>query len=108
MRIGRENQSTQRKRVTVPRYSNKYHITWPGLEPAFWDVASNSLKKITDVSEEHTISIFLGLKDCLVLASCQLLELLCNPEDEGSTTLRNVGNLLLDYMELHPRKQYSP
>jgi hypothetical protein len=40
-------------------------------------------------------------------ATCLLLSLLFDPEDECRTFLRNVSGLLLDYTGLHPTRWYS-
>jgi hypothetical protein len=38
---------------------------------------------------------------------CLILLLIFHPEDEGSIFPQNTGKLPMDYMALHPRKQYS-
>jgi hypothetical protein len=43
---------------------------------------------------------------CLLLVSF-LLGLIFSPEDAGSSSFQNIGELLLDYMALHPIIQYS-
>jgi hypothetical protein len=42
-----------------------------------------------------------------VLLATYLPGLLFNPEDGGCMFLQNIGELLPDYMALHPRQQYS-
>jgi hypothetical protein len=48
-----------------------------------------------------------GKKQIFLLAACSFFGLFLNPEFGGSTLLRSMGELLPNYMVLHPRTQYS-
>jgi hypothetical protein len=73
----------------------------------FWDLTPCSLVKLTNISEVCTIPIFRIEEEAkhaicknLLLVSC----LLFDPEDGGSTFVRNFGVLIPDYTALHLRR----
>jgi hypothetical protein len=53
------------------------------------------------------IIIFWDMMLCVLLGFCFLLGLLFEPEDGGSSLLRNVEKLRPDYTTSHSRRQYS-
>jgi hypothetical protein len=57
----------------------------------FCDVAPCSHVELTDVSEVRTASVIRAMR----------------PDDEGSTNLRNVGQLQRDYQALHHRRLHT-
>jgi hypothetical protein len=67
------------------------------------DITLHSWVKSTDISEEHISTCHL-----LLDGYSYLLDLLFYPEDEGSTFLRNVGDILPDCMASHSwRRLYT-
>jgi hypothetical protein len=59
-------------------------------------VGTNIWERNIEVKSEYSFSLLLvgSLVACL------------NPEDEGSSFLRNVDELVADYTAAHPRKRY--
>lgn len=84
-------------------YSGIWHYDILGENTSFGFGVQGQTKQTTDISEEHTGSIF-SVDD---YSACNLLDLIFFTKDGGSMLLQNISKLLPECIVSHPREWYT-